>query len=1640
MSTATLVRVFSAIRKSPRALIEAMLKRADRPAHFNQLESLESRQMLSAVPDWVNTLGTTGSSSVNSVVTADDGSVYAAGFFDGTVDFDSGAGVFNLTSLNDYNDGFLVKYNPDGTFAWARQFAGIAGTSDTFATIGDISIDDNSNIYVGGQFNNKLSVDFGAGATTLNSKGDSDIFIAKVTPAGSLSYIKQVGSNSTDQFISFASTRSDNVIFSGLTYGNLDLDVDPVTEAKLGNSLASSQSFLVGYNPDFTYQTHLVLRGTSGSAFAAFGESALIDGEDTLIISGNVKRDVDLFLADGTKLTSFSIPENTKAFGDDAASFVVSIDTHEGFVLNWSKTITSTRGVGAGPLVTDPAGNIYFGVNYTGDVDLDPSAGEANLTGGTQFIPALLSLDSSGNFRFGHGIGNFGEIRGLDITVNPVDSSDVTLFAVGDFSGTAQFDPAGSAAGKRSSNGSNGSGFLWVLDENGKFIDAAGFYSAKGGSATMGEASVRSIDAVFDGPVTLGGSFSGTVDFNASTGVLNRTGISTLSHDSNGFVSSFSSTGPTDFGGVVATGTTHKFSQGSSYTATVPGNNKVTFALTGPGSGIVTLSDTGELLSVIITGTKSTSNFTVTVAGSANGGTATIGSILIGADGDGTVDAIGSINAAKLNVFAGVVDVESSANSITLNNLNNVNFSIGAANTTGTSLKLGTVQNVSVTTPGAISSLDTLGGWDNTDETADIISATSIGKVNIKGDFEAGMVLTGVSKGNTLGNVTITGFVNASKWDVAGNTGIINAAGISNFTLDADIVQGFTVGKSGITTASLGTKSIGAFTIAGSADHLSLTLQAAGTSSKLLTNLASLSIAGTVSHLFVSSGSYTNLGAFTFKGAADHIDINGSTQGTIAGITGTSISDLDVTTGALTSLTFSGAASHVLLSASSKIGAVTFKAGLDDAVITLLAAPAKATSVFTSLTVTGNGSDIIINAANPNASVGSIGISGVVDDLQINATGDITSIKTGATNKLLVTKAGKIGSISVGGDLTNSAVDALAITGAFTIAGNVSYLDTTLNTSRSVMQPAGFKALGSMTVSGTSSEISVTAAGTNSNFGAFIFKGSITNGNITTPGDVGLITGASGNHLNVEGAKLAGLTIAGNVVDLNLQAASVTNFTIKGALTDSSFVIVNTAATAFTAFGPMTISGNVTNLDLLSANPLGKFGAITLGPSNTNVRLNISGDIASFKSGTLDGSDLISPGKIGAFTITGNLTDTNVDVLAMGTATISGNVSKSFLTVNTVQTKSQPTGFIALAGLTVAGTVDNFTLTAAGINSNVGALTFAKGIASGFFDIQGVTTSLTSKSSIDNFTGNIATLKALTISGNASNSSFSSDSIGSISVSGNVNALSLNLNALGSSAEAFLALSSMKVSGTANNLIISGTGFNSSIGSVDIAGNATGLRIEVNGNANKISANSYDANTVLSISGKLATLATGKTGDLNGSNTAGSFGTVTVGGNLTGELVSFGSAGIGSITVTGNITAGIIRAQGSIKAITANGILNSTIFSGYDSSLPDPVNLPTTSAGFIDVTAVIGTITLKSTSSSDSFVNSKIAGVKIGTVTLKLVDTTNAGTILGIAATKELGPVTRTDPANPTKTLKLNKITLPGQSVQINDFALRIVT
>lgn len=168
---------------------------------------------------WARSFGGSDDEFGNSINLDTSGNVYTTGDFQGTADFDPGAGTTNLTSTGSA-DIFVQKMDASGKFLWARAF-GATSSSDIGQSI---SSDGAGNVYATGYFQGSMDFDPGTGTSYLSSTGSWDIFVQKMDASGKFLWAKSFGGTGDDRGYSIAVDRSGNAYTMGYYYGSVDFD------------------------------------------------------------------------------------------------------------------------------------------------------------------------------------------------------------------------------------------------------------------------------------------------------------------------------------------------------------------------------------------------------------------------------------------------------------------------------------------------------------------------------------------------------------------------------------------------------------------------------------------------------------------------------------------------------------------------------------------------------------------------------------------------------------------------------------------------------------------------------------------------------------------------------------------------------------------------------------------------------------------------------------------------------------------------------------------------------------------------------------------------------------------------------------------------------------------------------------------------------------------------------------------------------------------------------------------------------------------------------------------------------------------------------------------------------------------------
>jgi len=176
-----------------------------------------------------------------------NGSVYITGRFNGTTDFDPGAGVFNLTSVGEHDNSFICKLDAIGNFVWAKHLGG-SGYCSGLSIALDQTV--NGDIYITGSFIETIDFDPGAGIFNLTSVGEHvDIFICKLDSLGTFVWAKQLrGSDlKKSRQITIDPDGNGDIYTIGWFQGTVDFDPDATNDYNL-TAIANYDIFISKLN------------------------------------------------------------------------------------------------------------------------------------------------------------------------------------------------------------------------------------------------------------------------------------------------------------------------------------------------------------------------------------------------------------------------------------------------------------------------------------------------------------------------------------------------------------------------------------------------------------------------------------------------------------------------------------------------------------------------------------------------------------------------------------------------------------------------------------------------------------------------------------------------------------------------------------------------------------------------------------------------------------------------------------------------------------------------------------------------------------------------------------------------------------------------------------------------------------------------------------------------------------------------------------------------------------------------------------------------------------------------------------------------------------------------------------------------
>ncbi|WP_296148030.1 T9SS type A sorting domain-containing protein [uncultured Flavobacterium sp.] len=330
---------------------------------------------------WAKKVGGIGDDSATAVTVDNSGKVYITGYFNNTVDFDPGSGVFNLSASgpSGTSDIYVLKLDSDGSFLWAKSF-----TSIGYNTAEAIKTDASGNIYFTGSFSNTVDFDPNSGVMQLTAAGDSgipDAFVTKLDSNGNLLWAKSFSGTNFDNGKSLTIDSSNNVIVAGTFNGTVDFD--PSSNV---HNLTSQGGFDIFVAKLDTAGNFLWAKNFGGLS-ADNVSNLVVDASNNIYATGFFTGSADFNIGGDVAVL------NASGDTDNTDAFILKLSPNGNF--SWVKSIKGFKDQAGIAMAVDGLGNIYNGGYFTGTSNFQTENGvyeNTSLNDSRDFYLLKLSL------------------------------------------------------------------------------------------------------------------------------------------------------------------------------------------------------------------------------------------------------------------------------------------------------------------------------------------------------------------------------------------------------------------------------------------------------------------------------------------------------------------------------------------------------------------------------------------------------------------------------------------------------------------------------------------------------------------------------------------------------------------------------------------------------------------------------------------------------------------------------------------------------------------------------------------------------------------------------------------------------------------------------------------------------------------------------------------------------------------------------------------------------------------------------------------------------------------------------------------------------------------------------------------------
>lgn len=233
---------------------------------------------------WAKKTENTTSIIFNDLAIDNTGNLYLTGSYKSSTDFNPSAAV-NTLSLSGNTDAFLVKYNNNGSFIWAKAIQGI-----DLESAEAVKIAQDGNILITGYFVNSIDLDPSTNTRFVTSIGQKDVFFANYSPSGAFRWGKSFGGTGNEYGYALATDNQKRIFLAGTFQGTADVNPDPNQTNNIISS-ADADLFFAQYDSVGNYKWSMSAGGSNGDLI----QSIVVDNVLQIYATGWIQGTASFF-------------------------------------------------------------------------------------------------------------------------------------------------------------------------------------------------------------------------------------------------------------------------------------------------------------------------------------------------------------------------------------------------------------------------------------------------------------------------------------------------------------------------------------------------------------------------------------------------------------------------------------------------------------------------------------------------------------------------------------------------------------------------------------------------------------------------------------------------------------------------------------------------------------------------------------------------------------------------------------------------------------------------------------------------------------------------------------------------------------------------------------------------------------------------------------------------------------------------------------------------------------------------------------------------------------------------------------------------------------------------------------------------